>query len=29
MRDAIVDAVRSARDDADVRALLLAGAGDA
>jgi 2-(1,2-epoxy-1,2-dihydrophenyl)acetyl-CoA isomerase len=29
MRDAIVDAVRSARDDADVRALLVTGAGDA
>ena len=29
MRDAIVDAVRSARDDANVRALLITGAGDA
>jgi 2-(1,2-epoxy-1,2-dihydrophenyl)acetyl-CoA isomerase len=29
MRDAIVDAVRSARDDADVRALLVTGSGDA
>jgi 2-(1,2-epoxy-1,2-dihydrophenyl)acetyl-CoA isomerase len=29
MRDAIVDAVRSARDDTNVRALLITGAGDA
>jgi 2-(1,2-epoxy-1,2-dihydrophenyl)acetyl-CoA isomerase len=29
MRDAIVDAVRSARDDANVRTLLITGAGDA
>ncbi|MCJ7437638.1 MAG: enoyl-CoA hydratase/isomerase family protein, partial [Acidimicrobiia bacterium] len=29
MRDAIVDAVRSARGDAKVRALLITGAGDA
>jgi 2-(1,2-epoxy-1,2-dihydrophenyl)acetyl-CoA isomerase len=29
MRDAIVDSVRSARDDANVRALLITGAGDA
>ncbi len=29
MRDSIVDSVRAARDDADVRALLITGAGDA
>lgn len=29
MRDDIVDAIRSARDDAEVRALLITGAGDA